>query len=252
MKLAVFVLLVLLSGCATPQVKVTLAPAQGKRAHAGECVVLLHGLARSSASMRKLQAAFVQAGYRSVNIDYPSTRFASAALLAQYIQPAIQRHCAPQQYRLHFVGHSMGGVLSRLYVQQHRPPQLGRLVTIASPHRGSELVDKLAWLPPFAWINGAAGYEMGTGKQALAARLSAVDYPLLSIVGTRTTNPLYSALIPGRDDGKVSVQSACLQGSQCLYFPYGHTFIMRKPDVIAAALGFVNESVLDYPHSASD
>lgn len=227
----------LLVGCATPAAKLLYgASAQ----HSDECVVLLHGLARSSRSMGKLEQAFQQAGLRTLNIDYPSTQFANAELLERFIRPSIKKHCSPELYQLHFVGHSMGGILSRLYIQQHRPPKLGKVATIASPHKGSELVDKLGWVPLFKWINGSAGYEMGVNADTLLDALPAPDYPVLAVVGTFSMNPLYSSMIPGDDDGKVSVDSATLDGAEAVFeVPYSHTFIMRRKKVIDRVVGFL-------------
>ena len=202
--------------------------------------MLLHGLARSSRSMRKLEQALNGAGFRTINIDYPSTRFTNAQLLERFIHPGITKYCPPDAYQLHFVGHSMGGILSRLYIQQQRPAKLGKVVTIASPHKGTELVDKLGWIPLFKWINGRAGYEMGAKANTLLDSLPKPDYPVLAVVGTFSGNPFYSLLIPGRDDGKVSVDSASLLGAQqVLKVPYSHTYIMKKRKVIEAVVGFL-------------
>jgi len=227
----------LLVGCATPAAKLLYG---SSAQHSDECVVLLHGLARSSKSMQKLESAFNQAGLRTLNIDYPSTKFVNAELLELFIQPRIEQHCSPKLYQLHFVSHSMGGILSRLYIQQNRPAKLGKVVTIASPHKGSELVDRLGWLPLFKWINGRAGYEMGANADTLIDSLPTPDYPVLAVVGTFSTNPFYSLLIPGGDDGKVSVQSARLGGAkEILAVPYSHTFIMQRARVVREVVRFV-------------
>lgn len=240
----------LLVGCAKTQVKSQLVEGTGQTQ---ECVVLLHGLARSADSMRKLGQAFSAAGYRTLNIDYPSTNYPNQVLLDKFIAPSIAKNCPPNHYTLHFVGHSMGGIQARLYMQQVKPPKPGAVVAIASPHLGTKLVNRLGWLPVFKWINGEAGYEMasvecGNGddcqKEALPntllGQLSAPSYPLLAIVGTASLNPLYSALIPGDDDGKVSVKSASLTtAAEIFTVSASHTFIMKNPKVIEAAVRFI-------------
>lgn len=229
----------LLLGCATPSAKIDVLAGSSLQ-HKAECVVLLHGLARSSRSMRKLERALNGAGFRTLNIDYPSTRFTNAQLLERFIHPSISKHCPTDVYQLHFVGHSMGGILSRLYIQQQRPAKLGKVVTIASPHQGTELVDRLGWIPLFKWINGKSGYEMGVKAETLLDTLPKPDYPVLAIVGTFSGNPFYSLLIPGKDDGKVSIRSASLDGAEkVLELPYSHTYIMNKSKVIEAVLDFV-------------
>lgn len=239
LRVLLFTLSALLAGCATPIAKVHLLYGTSAQ-HSDECVVLLHGLARSSKSMQTLEQALSDAGFRTLNIDYPSTQFTNAELLERFIQPSIEKHCSPSLYQLNFVGHSMGGILSRLYIQQQRPAKLGKFVTIASPHKGSKLVDRLGWLPLFKWINGSAGYEMGANADTLLDALPKPDYSVLAVVGTFSANPFYSLLIPGDDDGKVSVESARLDGAQVvLEVPYSHTFVMRKKKVIEATVGFL-------------
>jgi len=190
--------------------------------------------------MKKIQQSFNASGFKTLNIDYPSTEIPIQQLVDDVLTPQIKEACDPKTNRLHFVGHSMGGILSRLYIQTHRPEQLGSVVTIASPNKGSHLVDKLSWIPVFNWINGPAGDEMSTDEDSVPNELERPDYPLLVIAGTKSTNPFYSLLIPGKDDGKVCVEFTKVEGmTQFIEVPYSHSFIMNKKAVIDAAISFV-------------
>lgn len=207
-----------------------------------ECVVILHGLARSAKSMKRLQIAITEAGYRTLNIDYPSRHYNHNDLVHRFIAPKIQQHCPPNDYRVHFVGHSMGGIMAMKYIQSKPLLSYGKVVTIGSPHQGSELVDKLGWLPLFKWINGPAGYELATvdmgGEETKSHTTNKVR--VMAIAGTRSLNPFYSLLIPGVDDGKVSVTSASLPtAEQVVHVPYSHTFIMNKAEVAQAVVDFI-------------
>src|SRR5690606_25556517 len=100
--------------------------------------------------------------------------------------------------QIHVVTHSLGGILVRRYLHDHGvPASLGRVVMLAPPNGGSEIVDTLAGWRPYRWINGPAGLELGTGPEAMAVALGpAPDGVEIGVTaGNRSWNPLFSALI---------------------------------------------------------
>ncbi|GBC60464.1 acetyltransferase [Desulfonema ishimotonii] len=213
------------------------APRQSK----DETVILLHGMGRTRRAMSEMARYLRSNGYRVVNPGYPSTREAIDAIAANHLAPVVER-CRNEQpgTPLHFVTHSLGGIVVRQYLQKHTLPPGSRVVMLSPPSRGSELADCLRdfWL--YRWRNGPAGQQLGTGPHSVPNTLKPVKAEIGVITGNRSFNPLFSQLIPGPDDGKVSVARARLaEMTDFTVIPATHTFIMRHPTALKQILYFL-------------
>lgn len=202
-------------------------------------VILVHGLGRTSASMTVLGSRLRGSGFRVVSFGYPS-RSETIEVLVGRLADTVQACCSDGPGGVHFVTHSMGGVLVRSYLAQQPEPFEGRVVMLSPPSQGSEIVDALADSPILSSFLGPAGARLGTDSAGIAHELGPIDFTLGIITGDRSFNPLGSWLIPGPDDGKVGVERAWVEGAEgFLVVPGTHTFIMNRRDVAEEVVHFL-------------
>lgn len=205
-----------------------------------ECVILLHGLARTSRAMVKLEEALRESGYAVANIDYPSRKYPVESLAPEAVGRGLEVCRKNSAGKIHFVSHSLGGILVRYYLARNLIPELGRVVMLGPPNQGSEVVDKFSNIPGYATLNGPAGYQLGTSPDSVPNRLGPVSFPVGVIAGTSSVNPILSTAIPGLNDGKVSVQRARVEGmSDFMEVSSSHPFIMKNAEAIRQTLTFL-------------
>jgi triacylglycerol lipase len=208
-------------------------------AHA-DCVVLLHGLARTSKAMDKLASELAELDYKIANVDYPSREKPIEELSPLVVLEGIRQCQTPETEKIHFVTHSMGGILIRYYLESNKIDNLGHVVMIAPPNQGSEVVDMLSGVPGYALVNGPAGQQLGTDPNSIPSNMGPVDYSVGVIAGNKTFNPLLSQFLPNPDDGKVSVESTKVEGmADFVVVNASHPFIMEDDEVIGYTLSFL-------------
>ncbi|MCP4139687.1 MAG: alpha/beta fold hydrolase [Chloroflexi bacterium] len=199
-------------------------------------VILLHGLGRKSLSMAYLAHKLKKAGYSPVNISYPSRKYPIQKLAADFILPAIGNGNEP----IHFVTHSLGGIIVRQLAASQAQIKFGRVVMLAPPNKGSEIADALSNLTWLRTFNGPAGEQLNTAATSLPKSLGPAPFQLGIIAGNRTINPLLSTHIQGENDGRISTENTKLEGmADFLVLPASHPLIMLNKKVVEQALHFL-------------
>lgn len=216
-------------------------------ASAADCVVLLHGLARTAMSMNPMQRALAEEGFETANIDYPSRDY-SIEQLARIAVPEGLEACRAKDGidRIHFVTHSLGGILLRQHLSKENIADLGRVVMLGPPNQGSAAVDELRDMPGFEWLNGPAGLQLGKGAESVPLKLGPATFELGVIAGNRTIDPITSSVLENPDDGRVSVADTRLDGmADFVEVDHSHAFMMRMGEPIRLTIRFLKNGTFD-------
>lgn len=192
-----------------------------------EAVLLLHGFASHAAQNLPLAGMLRQHGYKPHLLGYDSFSLDLAAIRDRLL-PRI-RKIAARSGTLHIVAHSMGGLVVRALLAKHRPERLGHVIMLGTPHGGSEIADFLLQHAMLRPVLGQAADALTTHRsQKINAMFGPVDYSLGVIAGNKPFLPIMLAsLIPGANDGKVSVASTFIEGAaDRIILPLPHTALL--------------------------
>jgi len=207
-------------------------------AQGSHVVMLVHGLGRSSGAFTVLEDSLRREGYATANVNYPSTRLGIAAH-ADNLERVIESLDGVET--LSFVTHSLGGLVVRDLLARDSSWRariaVSRLVMIAPPNRGSQVADRLKELPAYRWLTGESGQGLTTEA---AARLPVPEIEYGIIAGGRGNANGFNPLLPGDNDGLVTVEETSLDGAQdFMLVGTTHGLIDDHPQTIDATLSFL-------------
>jgi pimeloyl-ACP methyl ester carboxylesterase len=218
-----------------------------KKVTNGDYVVLLHGLGRSSLSMKRLDWSLAKQGYRIVNHTYPSRRWPIERVADDYLRELLTGGLTDQSVKVHFVTHSLGGILLRQYLSSYTLTNLGRVVMLAPPNEGSELADRLQSNFVYRWMLGPSFQQLGTDARSLPKRLGPVAFELGVIAGDRSLNPFFSRRLPHPNDSKVSVIGTQVVGMKdFLVIHSSHTWIMTRRETLRQTACFLANGCFEH------
>lgn len=202
----------------------------------GHAVVLIHGIVRSSKSFHKMAEALRKDGYTVICFDYPSTQV-EITQSADYLHQLLKSLEGIE--KISFVVHSMGGLVVRCYLLDHADDRIERMVMLGVPNQGANMADILRNNLLFRLVFGPAGGQLGINAGFINS-LPTPKWEFGVIAGARGKESGYNPLIPGDDDGTVSVESSRLPGA-CDFatVPCLHSFLMNHADTIAYTRHFL-------------
>ncbi len=208
----------------------------------GTAVIALHGILRSSKSWTELQRVLEPDDYTFINFDYPSTQ-QSISDFADQLHEVIATLDGIEH--IHLIGHSMGGLVVRRWCQQYSDPRMRRLLMIGTPNSGAEMASMLKKNLLFQLILGPSGQQLVADPEEFISTLPLPTMEFAVIAGAKGTPDGFNPLIPGDDDGVVTVQSARLPGAvDYLAVRALHSFQPWNPEVMEATRRYLSSGAL--------
>jgi pimeloyl-ACP methyl ester carboxylesterase len=215
-----------------------------------EAVILLHGIGLNKWSMIPVNRILKKDGYIPIGITYPSTKL-SIDDIADWLS---ENHLTPNFWntysKVHFVTHSMGGLVARRYLNKFRttldPYKIGRVVMLGTPNSGSEMADLMVkHFPPYRFFYGPAGQELATEIQS--KNMDAAYFETGIIAGSGSwLYPVSSRIIKDESDGRVAVEKTKLTDMKDHITLYtSHTFMIYRKKVHSQILHFLKYGSFD-------
>ncbi|MDX1924772.1 MAG: hypothetical protein SFT91_06110 [Rickettsiaceae bacterium] len=209
--------------------------------YAAECVVLIHGFGRGSFSMGKINTNLIDHGYKTIAVNYPSRDGNIKTIAETHVLPQIVSQSESCD-TIHFVGFSMGGIITRYILEYHRPNNLGKVVFIASPHSGTEIVSSFERFDWFRSLIGPAAMDLSISSHFLRTIPDYVDYPAGVISGTFSINPISYLIFYDKEcDGTVGLESTKIKGMKDhLILNISHTLMPYNQRVVEETQYFIS------------
>jgi pimeloyl-ACP methyl ester carboxylesterase len=212
-----------------------MAPAaRGERA-----VILLHGLGRGRAVMRRLEQALLAADWVVANVGYPSLR-RPLEHHADAVRGIARAMHADGAREIALVGHSLGGLVARTAAAHAAQDgwRLGRMVLLGSPAQGSVVAGVLKDFAPFRVIAGDCGQAV-TPLRAVRVPVPATE---IAVIAGGNGKRGYNPFLDGDNDGLVTVAETRMPGMETDFVLVRsmHATLPLHRDVVTATIRFLD------------
>ena len=209
--------------------------------HKPETVILVHGIWMTGLDMSLLHHRLKLCGFKPVQFSYPTTRCSlkdNATKLQRFVQQLEKDSSAST---VHFVAHSLGGLLLRQFFNDFPDQHPGRVVTLGTPHQGSHVARRMG-CNPFG--------KMLLGKSYLHGLRG--DVPSwhtkreIAVFAGRTSIGVGRLIekLPQPNDGTVAVTETYLDGmSLHRIFPTTHMGLLFADEVAQAVCNYLHKGV---------
>jgi len=220
-----------------------------------DTVVLLHGIFKNPlGDMRLAENFFRKSGYNAHRIEYELST-GGIKDIAAYVWKEVRALGGDRSAKLHFVAHSMGGVVTDSLIRQFDPKNLGRVVMWSSPLQGCEHADALNDFmltgPLYRYLGGQPGQDLQI-RTLDPSRDQPITYDLGMLAGSVSINPFgwYFLKNAGIHDGVVPVARTKRDGIKAenhRILPIPHPWFLISPGVHRLSRNFIQSGRFDGP-----
>lgn len=195
-----------------------------------EIIILVHGFNKNKKDMSFLQKYFNNLNYETVTLSLP-TIFSSLEHCTDLFEEKlfkIQNIKNNRYSKIHFVGHSFGGLIIRKFLSRHFIKNIGRCVLIATPNQGSQLADI---------TNNYFSFSLNIVKslKSMLIQNLNISSPInesieIGVIAGNKCNLLLGHLfLPKNNDGRVEINSTKIDNMKdYIILEYGHKEIHHK------------------------
>ena len=202
--------------------------------------ILCHGFNKSRNDMSFLSAGLSSLGINNFTVNLP-LRFRSFADCIDSFHLQV-RGMVKTFKTIDFVGHSMGGLIIRSYINNFGVENASRCVFIATPHYGSGIAKIAGRVPFYRSIVKPIHALQPSGENKYLLVNKAIEVGL--IAGSKNSSMLGKLFLPKESDGRVEVFSASSADAKDMrVLPYGHKEIHHKEETLSLTAKFLESGM---------
>lgn len=204
-------------------------------------VILIHGLWMGGFELVAMKHRLSGLGFNCCTFDYPSV----AGTMAEHVASLREFVRKTPAETLHFVGHSLGGIVVLKFLEQTNDIAPGRAVLLGSPLQGCVSAKGVARLPFGRTLLGhAVNHEvMDCGPRSWSGRR---DIGVIAGSLGLGLGRIFSDLSGGDHDGSILVEETQLPGAaDHIVLPVTHTGMVFSASVAEQTAHFLRHGHFD-------
>ncbi len=201
-----------------------------------EITILIHGFRKNNSDMSYLETGLKAAGFAVLSVKLPTT-FGSLAQCRNALYRQINE--IVQEFDVvNYVAHSMGGLITRAYIDSVEKNNVGKCVFIATPHNGSRLATIAGLIPLYSRVFRPIRDLLPNLQYRSFAENK--RFKIGVIAGSRNESMIGRLFLPDDSDGRVEISSVKSNDmDELIILPYNHHNIHKNRETLVAVKNFL-------------